>query len=155
MEAHKNKYLLIVAGPTAVGKTSLAIQLALHYNTEIISADSRQFYQEMNIGTAKPTEAELRLVKHHFINNLSVHEEYTSGQYESEALKLLDDIFLKHSIVVLVGGSGLYIKALSEGLDNIPKVAPEIRLQLNAEFRKDGLEPLLKELKEKDFSYYE
>jgi tRNA dimethylallyltransferase len=149
------KYLLVVAGPTAVGKTSLAIHLALHFKTEILSADSRQFYREMNIGTAKPSEAELSSVKHHFINNLSIEQEYTSGAYETEVLALLDTLFEKYDRVVLTGGSGLFIKAVCEGFDALPEVGPEIREQLNAEFQKKGLEPLLNELKEKDPAYYE
>jgi tRNA dimethylallyltransferase len=151
----KQKYLIIVAGPTAVGKTSLAIRLALHFKTEIVSADSRQFYREMSVGTAKPSEPELALVKHHFINNLSIKQEYTAGIYETEALALLDTLFQKYEVVVLVGGSGLFIKALCEGLDAIPQVETEVREQLNRAFEKDGLEPLLKELKEKDPAYYE
>ena len=151
----RQKYLLVVAGPTAVGKTSLAIRLALDFETEIVSADSRQFYKEMNIGTAKPSETELTLVKHHFINNLSIEQEYTAGIYETEALALLETLFQKQEVVVLVGGSGLFIKALCEGLDAIPQVEPGVREQLNSEFKKEGLEPLLKELKEKDPVYYE
>jgi tRNA dimethylallyltransferase len=151
----KQKYLLVVAGPTAVGKTSLALHLALHFKTEIVSADSRQFYREMNIGTAKPSEAELALVKHHFVNNLSIEQDYTAGAYEQEALTLLEILFQKCDVIVLAGGSGLFVKALCEGLDDIPEVQPTIRLQLNAEFEKGGLESLLKELKEKDPIYYE
>jgi tRNA dimethylallyltransferase len=151
----KQKYLLIVAGPTAVGKTNIAIELALHFKTEIVSADSRQFYREMNIGTAKPSATELALIKHYFINNLSIEQEYTVGTYETEALALLDVLFQKYDVVILVGGSGLFIKTLCEGLDTIPEVAPEVRKQLNAEFEKEGLKPLLKELKEKDPTYYE
>jgi tRNA dimethylallyltransferase len=149
------KYLLVVAGPTAVGKTDLAIRLAEHFKTEILSADSRQFYREMTIGTAKPTEVELAKVKHHFINNLSIKEEYTVGKYEIEALALLQVLFLKYDTVILTGGSGLFIKALCDGMDDIPEVAPEIREKLNEEFKEHGLAPLLEELKEKDPAYYE
>jgi tRNA dimethylallyltransferase len=149
------KHLLVIAGPTAVGKTSMAIELALHFKTEIVSADSRQFYKEMIIGTAKPSEEELAKVKHHFINNLSIEQEYTAGIYETEALALLDILFQKHDVVVLTGGSGLFIKTLCEGMDDIPEVENNIREQLNKEFEKNGLEELLKELAVKDPTYYE
>ncbi len=148
------KYLIVVAGPTAVGKTEMAIKLALHYKTEILSADSRQFYKEMTIGTAKPTEEELASVRHHFINNLSIKEEYTAGKYETEALNLLSLLFQKHDVVILTGGSGLFIKALCDGMDDIPVVDPEIRKKLNKEFEENGLETLLNELQEKDPDYF-
>ena len=149
------KYLLVVAGPTAVGKTDLALHLAVHFKTEIVSADSRQFYREMTIGTAKPTEAELAKVKHHFINNLSIEEEYTAGRYEIETLSLLQELFEKYDTVVLTGGSGLFIKALCDGMDDIPAVDPQLREKLNEEYKEHGLDPLLQELKEKDLAYYE
>jgi tRNA dimethylallyltransferase len=150
----QQKKLILIAGPTAVGKTDLAIRLALHFKTEVLSADSRQFYKEMTIGTAKPSEMELALVKHHFINNLSIEQEYTVGDYETEALTLLSELFQKYDTVVLTGGSGLFIKALCDGLDDIPEVDPEIRKTLNKEFETKGLTPLLEELKEKDPDYY-
>ena len=112
------KYLIVVAGPTAVGKTSLAIELAKHYGAEIISADSRQFYREMNIGTAKPTAAELAEVPHHFINNISIHtKNYSAGKYEQEVIEFLDEYFKTKDIAVLVGGSGLFINAVCSGFD--------------------------------------
>jgi tRNA dimethylallyltransferase len=116
-----NKSLIVICGPTAVGKTAVAIQLAKHFHTEIISADSRQFYREMNIGTAKPTEEELAEIKHHFINNLSINDTYTAGDYEKEALKVLDKIFETKDVAIMVGGSGLFIKAVCEGFDSFEK----------------------------------
>lgn len=150
----KQKKLILIAGPTAVGKTDLAIRMALHFRTEILSADSRQFYREMTIGTAKPTEKELVLVKHHFINNLSIDQDYSVGDYETQALALLSELFQKYDTVVLTGGSGLFIKVVCDGLDDIPEVNPEIRKALNKEFNENGLEFLLEELKEKDPDYY-
>ena len=133
-----SKYLLLIAGPTAVGKTSLAIQLALYFKTEVLSADSRQFYKEMTIGTAKPTLVERATVKHHFIDNLSIQEDYSAGMYEEEALALLEMLFKKYDTIVLTGGSGLFIKALCEGMDAIPQVDPQLRTLLNKEFETYG-----------------
>ncbi len=151
----KKNILISVVGPTAVGKTAMAIALANHFNTEIVSADARQFYCEMNIGTAKPTDQELSQANHHFINNLSIHDKYTAGMYERDALKLLEQLFDKNDVVVMVGGSGLFVKALWEGLDDIPKVAPEIRDQLNKEFQENGIDDLLIELKLSDPTCFE
>ncbi len=151
----RDKYLIVISGPTAVGKTELSIKIARHFHTEILSADSRQFYKELSIGTAKPSESELASATHHFINNLSIQEEYTAGMYETEALKLLDILFKQYDHVVLTGGSGLFIRALCEGLDDMPEVGPEVRIELNRAFEKEGLESLLKELSEKDPVYYE
>ncbi len=148
-------HLIVLAGPTAVGKTALSITLAKHFRTEILSADSRQFYREMNIGTAKPTAAELSQVKHHFINNLSITEEYTAGKYEAEALTILEELFKEKEVVVVTGGSGLFIKALCEGLDDIPPVDPEVRERLNHEWQQAGLDSLLTELSQRDPVYYE
>ncbi len=150
-----SKYLLLIAGPTAVGKTSLAIQLALYFKTEVLSADSRQFYKEMTVGTATPTLVERATVKHHFIDNLSIQDEYSAGMYEEDALALLEVLFKKYDTIVLTGGSGLFIKALCEGMDAIPQVDPQLRTLLNKEFETYGLAPLLEELKEKDPNYYE
>lgn len=116
--AVRRKTLLVICGPTAIGKTALAIEVARRLQTEIISADSRQFYREMSIGTAKPSAAELAEVPHHFINNLSIHDHYTAGMYEKDVLPLLDRLFETHPIVVMVGGSGLFIKAVCEGFDD-------------------------------------
>ena len=116
------KYLIVVGGPTASGKTSLAIKLAQHFKTEILSADSRQFYQEMSIGTAKPNQHELQAAPHHFIDHLSIKEQYSVGQFETDAIALLERLYKNTDVVILVGGSGLYIKALCEGLDQFPEV---------------------------------
>jgi tRNA dimethylallyltransferase len=138
--------LVVVAGPTAVGKTNLAVSLACHFNTEIISADSRQFYREMHIGTAIPSARELSLVKHHFIHHLSIGEDYNVSRFEHDALELIEDLFHRHPIVVLVGGSGLYINALCHGIDLLPDPDPEIRRQLKETLTASGIEPLQREL---------
>ena len=148
------KTLIVVGGPTASGKTALAINLALHYGTEILSADSRQFYREMAIGTAKPTLEELQLVKHHFIDSLSVEETYTVGDYERDALRLLDRLFQQHEVVIVTGGSGLYLKALCEGLDEFPETPLSIRQELEAFYREKGLQALQNELEIADPVYY-
>jgi len=151
----KKKILISVVGPTAVGKTEVAIQLAQHFNTEIISADSRQFYRELEIGTAKPSKNELAAAKHHFVNNLSVNEDFTVGMFEREAILLLKNLFEKHSVVVMVGGSGLFFKAVWEGLDEMPTVKEGVRDSLNDQFRREGLDSLLAELKNLDPEYFE
>ena len=148
------KILLSVVGPTAIGKTKLAISLSQHYNTEIISADSRQFFKEMRIGTAVPTPEELSEAKHHFIQHISIFDSYSVGDFERDALQLLETLFEKNHIVVMVGGSGLYTKAVTEGLDDFPKVDPKIREQLNQHFAEKGIEFLQKELQERDPKYY-
>ncbi len=145
---------MILAGPTAVGKTSLSIQLAKRFQTEIISADSRQFYKEMEIGTAKPTLEEMEGVSHHFINSHSIHDEYNVGQFEKDTLKLLDELFQKHHVVFVVGGSGLYVKALCEGIDDMPAIPAEIRQKLNTEFEQNGIEYLQKQVIESDPEYF-
>lgn len=146
---------MILAGPTAVGKTALSIQLAKQFETEIISADSRQFYKETEIGTAKPSMAEMDGVPHHFINSHSIHEDYNVGQFEKEALRLTDRLFQTHDVLVVVGGSGLYVKALCEGIDEMPAIPADIRQELNAEFEVNGIELLQKELEACDPAYYE
>jgi len=148
------KVLLTVVGPTAIGKTALAIQLAHHFDTEILSADSRQFFKEMEIGTAVPTKEELKKVPHHFIQHKSIFEPYSVGDFEKEAINLLDDLFLKKDIVVMVGGSGLYVDAVVSGLNEFPEVDPEIREKLNQQLEEEGLEPLQNELKQRDPKYY-
>ncbi len=148
------KYLIVVGGPTASGKTGLGIRLAQHFNTEILSADSRQFYREMNIGTAKPTQEELAQATHHFIDNLSVHDTYSVGDYEREALDLLEKLYQKHDVVIMVGGSGFFIRAVCEGLDEFPEVPMHIREELNQLFENEGITPLQYELKELDPAYY-
>lgn len=148
-----NKYILSIVGPTAIGKTSLSIQLAEAFDTEIISADSRQFYREMQIGTAAPSPEELGAVPHHFIKHISIEENYSVGDFEKEALAKTEELFRKKDILVLVGGSGLYVKSLLEGLNEFPEVAPEIREKLNKNFDTEGLEPLRLQLLELDPEY--
>jgi tRNA dimethylallyltransferase len=140
----------VIAGPTAIGKTKLAIELAKHYNSVILSADSRQFYKELNIGTAKPSEKELSEAKHYFINNKSITELFGAGHFEKEAVPLLDELFKEYQLVFVVGGSGLYIDALLHGVDEFEDVPAEVREKLNTEFEENGIEPLQRELKEKD-----
>ena len=144
------KYLIVIVGPTASGKTNLAIKVAEKLKCEIISADSRQFFKEMNIGTAKPTKKELSKVKHHFINNLSVKEQYNAGSFENDALKLIDALYEKFNHIIMTGGSGLYIDAVCNGLDSFPKIPIEFRQKLILEHKKKGLISLLNELKIKD-----
>jgi tRNA dimethylallyltransferase len=148
------KTLIVIVGPTAVGKTAMSIKMAEILNTEIVSADSRQFYREMEIGTAKPTAEELKKVKHHFINSLSIQEEYSVGHYEKEALQCITDLFEKHEKVILVGGSGLFIKAVCEGLDTLPSGDKQIREHFEKLFTEKGLEPLQIELQAKDPLYF-
>ena len=150
----KKKYLISIVGPTAIGKTSLSIQLAQHFKTEIISCDSRQFYKEMAIGTAVPDPDELAAVTHHFIHNRSIHETYNVGQYERDALKKLDEIFHNHDIVIMVGGSGLYVDAVLKGLDYFPDVSQDIRQKLNNELELNGLKSLQDRLKQLDIESY-
>ena len=145
-----SKFLITIVGPTAIGKTSLAIKLASNYKTEIISADSRQFYRELNIGTAKPTKDELSAVKHHLINNISVKDKYDISQFESDARKIIDNIFKKRNYVILVGGSGLYIDSILYGIDKIPDVEEYLREKLNNEFQNNGLRNLLVQLEKID-----
>jgi len=138
--------LVVLAGPTAVGKTSCGLEVARHFGTEIISADSRQIYQETSIGTAVPSAKELALVKHHFIQSISVKEPYNASIYENQVLEKLEQLFKAHDLVLMVGGSGLYIDAVCEGIDDLPKVDPGLREELQERFRKEGLESLTKQL---------
>ncbi len=147
------KTLLVIAGPTGIGKTALAIKLAEHYNTEIISADSRQFFKEMSIGTAVPSDEELRAVPHHFIQHISIQDPYSVGDFERDALKKLEELFKLHDIVIMAGGSGLYIDAVLHGFDSFPEIDPSIRTQLKQELRDKGLAKLQKELLESDPVY--
>jgi tRNA dimethylallyltransferase len=141
-------------GPTAIGKTKLAISLAQHYQTVIISADSRQFYKEMSIGTAVPNKTELAAIKHHFIQHKSISESYSVGDFEKEAIRLLDTLFNHNEVVIMVGGSGLYVDAVTKGLNEFPSVDPQIREQLNLELQVQGLEKLQKKLQNLDEAYY-
>ena len=149
------KFLVVVAGPTAVGKTDLAITLANHFNTSIISADARQFYKEMSIGTAKPTSAQLAAVPHFFIDTISVPENYTVADYEKDVLQQLDKLFAEKNIAILVGGSGLFVKAVCNGLDEIPPIQKETRDKWNSLFDEKGLEFLQNELQKHDPVYFE
>ena len=148
------KYLIVIGGPTASGKTALAIQLAQHFSTEIISADSRQFYQEMNIGTAKPTTAELAAVKHHFVNNLSIHDDYSVGDFEAEATLTLEKIFAEKDVAIMVGGTGLYIRAVCEGLDDFPDTPLSTRQYFENLHQENGIEYLQKMLQDVDNQYF-
>ncbi|MBL7851926.1 MAG: tRNA (adenosine(37)-N6)-dimethylallyltransferase MiaA [Cyclobacteriaceae bacterium] len=147
--------LLVLVGPTAVGKTAVAIRLASHFHTEVVSADSRQVFREMEIGTAKPSPADRAKVRHHFIDTLSITEAFDAGQYGEEALKVINSLFEAHRHAVLCGGSGLYIKALLEGFDDMPDIPPAVRQAVSADYRDQGLEGLQKELEAKDPDYYE
>ncbi|MEW4922541.1 tRNA (adenosine(37)-N6)-dimethylallyltransferase MiaA [Algibacter sp. 2305UL17-15] len=149
-----NKYLISIVGPTAIGKTALSIKLAQHFNTEIISADSRQFFKEMQIGTAAPNKDELAGAKHHFIHHKSITENYNVGTFERDAIQLLTTLHKKNKVVILVGGSGLYVDAVTNGLDNFPSVDPSVRTQLNSDLKEKGLEHLQNKLKELDPKSY-
>jgi len=151
----KKKTLIAIVGPTAVGKTAMAISLAQYFKTEIISADSRQFYREMTIGTAKPDLEELASAPHHFINSHCITQDYSAGDFEREALHKLDDLFRQHDVVVMVGGSGLFVRALCEGLDDLPKAGDEVRERLNNEMAQLGLEQMKERLKTIDPAYYQ
>lgn len=152
MSSTKN-YLICIVGPTAVGKTALSLNIASLLNTEIISADSRQFYKELKIGTAKPTEHELSQAPHHLIDSLSIHDDYDVGQFEKDALGIIDNLHLKNRVVVMVGGSGLFVNAVCNGLDEFPEVIDGMRDQLNLELKTNGLELLVEELKIADPEY--
>jgi len=149
-----DKYLITIVGPTAIGKTNLSLELANYYNTEVISADSRQFYKEMTIGTAKPSSKELNDVKHHLINNKSVTETYQLGEFEKDTIDIIKNIHKKSNIAILVGGSGLYIDAIIYGLDEIPKIENGLRELLNNEFETKGIIYLQSKLKKLDITTY-
>ncbi|HNS47714.1 MAG TPA: isopentenyl transferase family protein, partial [Bacteroidales bacterium] len=147
--------LLVIVGPTAVGKTAFAIRAARHFQTEIISSDSRQFYREMRIGTAVPSDAELSLAPHHFIGHLSVHDDYNVYRFEKKVLQLLEKLFRDHPIVVMTGGSGLYVGAVIRGIDDLPDPDPVVREQLKAKWSGEGIGALQKMLQELDPEYYD
>ncbi|MBN8578551.1 MAG: tRNA (adenosine(37)-N6)-dimethylallyltransferase MiaA [Cytophagales bacterium] len=149
------KKLIVIVGPTAVGKTALAIRLAQHCATEIISADSRQIYRELEIGTAKPSAEELNLVPHHFINSHSLHQAYDAGAYGQDALTLINSLFEKYDTLILCGGSGLYVRAVLEGFDAMPPVPEGLREQINKEYEANGLSWLQAQVKQADPSYFE
>jgi tRNA dimethylallyltransferase len=153
-KAEKNKTVIIVAGPTAVGKTAVAIDVAKHFDTEIISADSRQCFKELNIGVARPAPEELQAVKHYFIASHSVQEEVTAVTFEQYALQKVNELFQQHDIVVMTGGTGLYIKAFCEGMDAIPEVPPSIRNAIIAKYEQGGIQWLQEEIEKKDPAFY-
>ena len=150
-----SKYLISIIGPTAIGKTSLSIKLAQHFKTEILSADSRQFYKEMSIGTATPLKEELNAVKHHFIHHKSIQDNYNVGSFEKDALKTLNELFKSHNIIIMVGGSGLYLDAITKGLDDFPEVESHIREQLNVDLKAKGIIYLQEKLKSLDKKSYD
>jgi tRNA dimethylallyltransferase len=152
--AAKNKTLITICGPTAVGKTKLCINLAKKFNIAIISSDSRQFFQEISLGTAKPSEAELKEISHYFINNLSIHEDYDVNKFEKDSLKLMQDLFTELDLLIMTGGSGLYLDAIYNGLDQIPAVNPAIRTSIIEEFEEKGLVFLQEEVEKSDPIFY-
>lgn len=147
-------HLIVIAGPTAVGKTALSVELAKFFGCPVISADSRQFYQEISIGTAKPSTEELQGVPHYFINNISIHDAYNVGQYERDAIELIETLFKEHERLILVGGSGLYINAVLNGVDEFEEIPPAIRESIIKQYEEKGLAYLQEELKQRDPLYY-
>ena len=149
------KTLIVIAGPTGSGKTDLSIQIALHYHAPIISTDSRQFYRGIPIGTAQPDAEQLQTVEHHFIASHDLKQDFNCGAYEQEALQRLEELFAQHDYVVAVGGSGLYIKALCEGMDDLPEVDPALRSQLADDMKQLGIDAMAERLRELDPAFYE
>ncbi len=149
------KYLIVLTGPTGIGKTRVGIEIAKHFNTEIISADSRQMYRELSIGTAVPSPSELSEIKHHFIQSFSISENLNASKFESLVLNTLETLFENHKIVLMVGGSMLYINAVCKGIDRMPDVDPEIRESLKTKLETEGIESLRFQLKRLDPDYYE
>jgi tRNA dimethylallyltransferase len=149
------KKLILIVGPTAVGKTELCLTLAKRFDTEIVSCDSRQFYREMHLGTAKPSSEELAQVRHHLIDSLSIEEEYDVKRFEKDALAILDEIFQRKSVAVMTGGSGLFADAITKGFDDIPEIDPQIRSRVIADFEEKGLEWLQGQIATVDPEYYE
>lgn len=148
-------FLINIVGPTAIGKTALAIKLAHHFGTEIISSDSRQFFKEMSIGTAVPSKEELSEAVHHFIQHKSIFESYSVGDFERDTIKFLENFYKKNSIIIMVGGSGLYSNAVLYGLDEFPDISQQIREDLNSEYKNKGIEFLQKKLQQLDPQHYE
>lgn len=149
------KYLITIVGPTAIGKTSLSIALAQHFKCDIISCDSRQFFKEMRIGTAVPTTEELAGAQHHFVQNKSIFEKYTVGDFEKEAITKLDELFLTNDYVVMVGGSGLYVDAVLKGFDDFPEIDSSVRDVVTSHYEKSGIEYLQTELEKRDPNYFQ
>ena len=152
---YKTNTVVVIAGPTAVGKTDIAITLAQHFNTKIISADSRQCFTELNIGVAKPTQAQLLAVHHYFINSHSINQTVNAATFEQYALQSADEIFAKNNIAVLAGGTGLYIKAFCEGLDAIPEIPDAIRNKIIYQYEREGISFLQNELQQKDPAFWQ
>lgn len=146
--------LIVVVGPTAVGKTATAVSLAKEFNCDVISSDSRQFYKEMSVGTAKPTIQEMKGIKHHFINSLSIKDDYSVAHFETQALQLLPSLFNQNPIQVVAGGSGLFVRTLLEGIDYFPDVDPQIRKDLTLLWENEGINPLIEKLKVLDSEYF-
>ncbi len=149
------KTLIVIVGPTAIGKTALAITIAKHFSTEIISADSRQFFKEMEIGTAKPSPSELQAATHHFIDSHSIKELFSTGDFEVQALEVINNLFIKNDVLVMVGGSGLYINAVLNGLDELPQTDINIRLALNERLKTEGIQSIQQDLSTFDPEYYQ
>lgn len=150
----RDKKVIVIAGPTAAGKTAMAVQVAQYFNTAVISADSRQCYREISIGTAKPGAAELAAVPHYFINSHSIREEVNAGIFEKLALQYAEEVWKNNDVVVLCGGTGLYIKAFCEGIDDIPAAPAEVRLSIISQYEQEGLTWLQEEVKAKDPRFY-
>jgi tRNA dimethylallyltransferase len=148
------KKLIVITGPTGIGKTRVGIEIARHYSTEIVSSDSRQIFKELTIGTAVPEPEELEAVKHHFIHTHSITEKYNASRYETEVLALLEQLYRTHEVLVMVGGSMLYIDAICKGIDNMPDADREIRAELKKQFDENGIEALRLQLKTLDPEYY-
>lgn len=148
-------FLITIIGPTAIGKTSLSIALAQHFKCDIISCDSRQFFREMRIGTAVPSDEELASANHHFIQNKSIFEDYTVGDFERDAITKLDELFEKNNVQIMVGGSGLYVDAVLKGFDDFPEIDSKIRDEVRANYEEKGIEYLQAILKEKDINYFD
>lgn len=155
MNPHFSKTVIVIAGPTGVGKTDVAIRLAKHFQTEIISADSRQCYKELNIGVARPSVEELKEITHHFIASHSVQEEVNAVVFEAYALKKADELFKKHNVIIMAGGTGLYIKAFCEGMDDIPPINPETRSNIVEQYESRGIGWLQEEIQKKDPEFYQ
>lgn len=148
-----NKLLVVIAGPTASGKTNIAISLAQHYQTEIVTADSRQVYRELNIGVGKPSADQLAAVPHHLVSHVSIHDHYSAGHFTTDALMIIYTLFAKHDIVILSGGTGLYIKSIVDGFDTMPDVPTEVTAKWTKVWEEEGTEPLITILKELDPDY--
>jgi tRNA dimethylallyltransferase len=153
-EVNSKPFLIVITGPTAIGKSAVSLKVAAHFSTEIISADSRQLYREMSIGTAVPTSAELQEIPHHFVHSHSIHDYYNASRFEEEVLQKLDDLFHRHSAVVLAGGSMLYVDAVCNGIDDLPEIDMEIRNYLTELYATEGIESLRLMLKKADPLYY-